>query len=206
MCFFFFHRFQKKIKIGSERKKAITILYSTESDEIYPTQRNAYFGVQSYFDITMSYHSKSDSVIREQQSLNKRWHHFPLSYAAYDIPSYFTPMKEKKKDKMAAIFVSNCAKTTSNRMEILRLLREQNITVDIFGKCNATKTPEEVGCPGEVSIAQKLCVISQYAFNLAFENSIDESYVTEKYFEGKTRVSEKEEKFSIHFSYLLTKQ
>jgi len=169
----------------ADKTKAITVFYASESDGLYPDQKRHYDYVQTHFDITMTYHLESDPIIQRQRNLGRNWTHIPVTYVPSPMDSFFGPiMKERRTDALASIFVSNCGHTSSGRNEVLQRLQQLNITIHFFGACFHNKDPADVGCallsPREV----KRCVIRQYRYYLSFENSIDDSYVTEKYFQA----------------------
>ncbi len=70
----------------------------------------------------------------------------------------------------------------SGRNEWIKQLMDV-IPVHSFGRCYNNKQKEARGCTQD-HYEGKICTIRQYKFYLAFENSIDESYVTEKYYQG----------------------
>ena len=85
-------------------------------------------------------------------------------------------VKVKQKKKMVAWFVSNC-KTSSARENYVREL-SIHIRVDVFGKCG------NLTCPRTVESKYGDCdtmLDKHYKFYLAFENSLCDEYVTEKF-------------------------
>jgi len=85
------------------------------------------------------------------------------------------------KEVLAAVFMSNCAAKNDRNKWLNDLMKE--MPIDSFGKCKRNKFPAQKGC-NQTHYDAKLCVIKQYKFYLAFENSNDESYVTEKYWQA----------------------
>ncbi|KAJ8728288.1 hypothetical protein PYW08_016673 [Mythimna loreyi] len=86
-------------------------------------------------------------------------------------------LKEKldNKKKAAAWFVSNCrARSGRNNVakSIKQELSEYNMTLDIYGACGEKKCPRNKTCWQMLE--------NDYYFYLAFENSINDDYVTEK--------------------------
>ena len=89
----------------------------------------------------------------------------------------------------------------SNRDLVVLDLRKKGIRVDGLSNClRSSVGPEKVSMPpltqdDEVNLAVKRGVISKYMFHLAFENTIETGYVTEKVFdalyagEGRGRAS-----------------
>lgn len=73
-----------------------------------------------------------------------------------------------RKNKMAVWFVSNCY-PESRREVIVKILQNEGINVDIFGQCGKGRVDEE-------------STINNYKFYIAFENSLCEDYITEKFF------------------------
>ncbi|CAL0331323.1 unnamed protein product [Lupinus luteus] len=93
-----------------------------------------------------------------------------FSWAEYDI---MAPVKPKTEDALAAAFISNCA-ARNFRLQALEALENENIKIDSYGGCHRNKD-------GRVN---KLETLKRYKFSLAFENSNEEDYVTEKYFQS----------------------
>ena len=80
------------------------------------------------------------------------------------------PNPFSKRKKAAAVFISNC-QATNFRLDAVKALQVEGIQVDSFGNClNNARTSNP-----------KSEVLESYLFSLAFENSIEEDYVTEKF-------------------------
>jgi hypothetical protein len=86
---------------------------------------------------------------------------------------------QRNPEALACAFITNERGVTNNRTLIFDELSKL-MKIDSFGKYKRNKKASELGCKDE----DKLCVLRHYKFYLAFENSNDESYVTEKYFSG----------------------
>jgi len=129
----------------------------------------------------VTYHLASDKVVNKQLELGKKFMPLTITYAMYLLPDYFLPpipFEEKDSEVLVSLFMSNCG--SQERNTLVQSLMEY-IKVDSYGKClNNVKASERKGCEKLKHYDQKLCVISQYKFYLSFENSVDESYVTEK--------------------------
>ncbi|XP_063366365.1 alpha-(1,3)-fucosyltransferase C-like [Cydia amplana] len=85
--------------------------------------------------------------------------------------------KLKRKTKLAAWFVSHC-KTKSKRenlaSDLNKYLEMYNFTIDIYGLCGKHACPKD-----DLNTCLQM-LQTEYYFYLAFENSLDEDYVTEK--------------------------
>ncbi|MCO5547384.1 hypothetical protein L7F22_000833 [Adiantum nelumboides] len=95
-----------------------------------------------------------------------------FSWAEYDL---MAPLKKKTKTVLAAAFISNCG-GHNFRLEAITKLREFGVSVDSYGACLRNKD-------GGHSI-NKLETLRDYKFSLAFENSNEDDYVTEKFWQS----------------------
>ncbi|URD88797.1 glycoprotein 3-alpha-L-fucosyltransferase [Musa troglodytarum] len=93
-----------------------------------------------------------------------------FSWAEYDIMS---PMQQKTEEALAAAFISNCG-AHNFRLQALDMLEELGIKIDSYGSCHRNRD-------GNVN---KVETLKRYKFSLAFENSNEVDYVTEKYFQS----------------------
>ncbi|XP_077213681.1 fucosyltransferase 11 [Tasmannia lanceolata] len=93
-----------------------------------------------------------------------------FSWAEYDI---MAPIRSKTEDALAAAFISNCG-ARNFRLQALDMLEKLNIKIDSYGGCHRNRD-------GRVD---KVETLKHYKFSLAFENSNEEDYVTEKYFQS----------------------
>lgn len=93
-----------------------------------------------------------------------------FSWAEYDI---MAPIKPKTEKALAAAFISNCG-ARNFRLQALEALEKTNISIDSYGSCHRNRD-------GRVD---KLETLTRYKFSLAFENSNEEDYVTEKFFQS----------------------
>ncbi|KAE8707241.1 putative fucosyltransferase-like protein [Hibiscus syriacus] len=93
-----------------------------------------------------------------------------FSWAEYDIMAPVMPKTEKAH---AAAFISNCG-ARNFRLEALVGLEKANIKIDSYGSCHRNRN-------GNVD---KVEALKRYKFSLAFENSNEEDYVTEKFFQS----------------------
>ncbi|KAI5478722.1 hypothetical protein MNV49_004647 [Pseudohyphozyma bogoriensis] len=95
--------------------------------------------------------------------------------------------EHKRKDLLVAAFISNCKSVESGRnyvfKELQRLLPGR---IASYGKCDNNRDPELDLPPGfdiPYSTMRKRAVIKQYLFTLAFENTNELDYVTEKLYQ-----------------------
>ncbi|KAK3001831.1 hypothetical protein RJ639_022239 [Escallonia herrerae] len=93
-----------------------------------------------------------------------------FSWAEYDI---MAPLQPKTESALAAAFISNCA-ARNFRLQALEALEKSNIKIDSYGGCHRNRD-------GHV---EKVEALKRYKFSLAFENSNEEDYVTEKFFQS----------------------
>ncbi|GAB2298851.1 Alpha-(1,3)-fucosyltransferase 11 [Dionaea muscipula] len=93
-----------------------------------------------------------------------------FSWAEYDI---MAPVQPKTESALAAAFISNCG-ARNFRLQALEELEKRGITIDSYGGCHRNHD-------GRVN---KVKTLQRYKFSLAFENSNEEDYVTEKYFQS----------------------
>ncbi|CAH9125797.1 unnamed protein product [Cuscuta epithymum] len=93
-----------------------------------------------------------------------------FSWAEYDI---MAPIQPKTQKAIAAAFISNCG-ARNFRLQALEALERESISIDSYGSCHRNKN-------GDV---KKVDTLRHYKFSLAFENSNEEDYVTEKFFQS----------------------
>ncbi|KAH6794035.1 fucosyltransferase 12 [Perilla frutescens var. hirtella] len=93
-----------------------------------------------------------------------------FSWAEYDI---MAPVQPKTESAIAAAFISNCG-ARNFRLQALIGLENANIKIDSYGGCHRNRD-------GKVD---KVEALKRYKFSLAFENSNEEDYVTEKFFQS----------------------
>lgn len=93
-----------------------------------------------------------------------------FSWAEYGLMDPVTPRIEGGANAVAVI--SNCG-GNSFRMKAIERLEKAGITIDKFGSCF-----------GKRFAGSKQDLLRKYKFYLAFENSIEKDYVTEKYFQA----------------------
>ncbi|KAF2548139.1 hypothetical protein F2Q70_00022962, partial [Brassica cretica] len=87
-----------------------------------------------------------------------------FSWAEYDV---MAPVQPKTEKALAAAFISNCI-AQNFRLQALEALMEANVTID--------------------SYVEKVEALKHYKFSLAFENTNEEDYVTEKFFQSLVAV------------------
>ena len=136
---------------------------SMESDAIYRRLRNARF--MQRFDLTMTYRRDADVF---------------NPYTSYYGPGLADELRQppppKDRGRLAAAFVSGRVDRSGRRRYLAELSR--HIDVHSYGSVLRNRRLErDRGRPS------KLAAIAGYKFTLAFENSIAEDYVTEKFFD-----------------------
>uniref|UniRef100_A0A1J3CWK7 Fucosyltransferase n=1 Tax=Noccaea caerulescens TaxID=107243 RepID=A0A1J3CWK7_NOCCA len=93
-----------------------------------------------------------------------------FSWAEYDI---MAPVQPKTEKAIAAAFISNC-EARNFRLQALEALMEASFKIDSYGSCHRNRD-------GSV---EKVEALKHYKFSLAFENTNEEDYVTEKFFQS----------------------
>lgn len=94
--------------------------------------------------------------------------------------------------KAASYVASDCHRrdnANANRDGVVQLIRNEGIRVDGLGRCMRSAVgPEGITLPNthntRYNLQLKRDVLSKYMFNLAFENSVESGYVTEKPFDA----------------------
>ncbi|CAI9101941.1 OLC1v1000111C1 [Oldenlandia corymbosa var. corymbosa] len=136
---------------------ALSVLRSMESAQYYAEN-----------DIAMARRRGYDVVMTTSLSSDVPVGYF--SWAEYDI---MAPVEPKTESAIAAAFISNCG-ARNFRLQALEGLEKANIKIDSYGSCHNNRN-------GRVD---KVKALKRYKFSLAFENSNEEDYVTEKYFQS----------------------
>jgi len=121
----------------------------------------------SKMDVEMSYRQEADI-----------WRPYFASYPAEDfLDRLHQAPRPKNRDRLIASFISSPV-NQSGRLEYLQEL-SRYLSVHHYGQFE--KNRELLNDRG---LASKLEVIADYKFTIAFENSIDKDYVTEKLFDS----------------------
>lgn len=144
-----------------KRPGQVAVASSMESDVLYPLLQDQTFMAQ--FDVTMTY--RRDATI----------------WCSYVAPQHVLAMRRPPAPKTerapAVCFVSNTSRTSYDRdgymLELMRYLE-----IDSYGRALANRRLEE-----DRGRSTKLAVCARYKFTIAFENSISQDYVSEKFFD-----------------------
>ncbi|KAA8536201.1 hypothetical protein F0562_028679 [Nyssa sinensis] len=134
-----------------------SVLRSMESSQYY-SENNIALARRRGYKIVMTTSLSSDVPVGY------------FSWAEYDI---MAPLQPKTEIALAAAFISNCG-ARNFRLQALEALEKANIKIDSYGGCHRNHD-------GRVDKVQTL---KRYKFSLAFENSNEEDYVTEKFFQS----------------------
>ncbi|KAG9137051.1 hypothetical protein Leryth_019001 [Lithospermum erythrorhizon] len=136
---------------------ASSVLRSMESSHYYSDNHIA-TARRRGFDVVMTTSLSSDVPVGY------------FSWAEYDI---MAPVPPKTQNALAAAFISNCG-ARNFRLQALEALERAKINIDSYGSCHRNRD-------GKVD---KVETLKHYKFSLAFENSNEEDYVTEKFFQS----------------------
>jgi len=166
--------------LNYDKNRQKLLLLSMET----PTHNGHYYQSQitkrDYFDYIFDYHLDSDVPLL-----------YTYPFFNFSIPAL--PLEKKGKDgrAMAVAVISNCG-TENNRLKVLNELMEY-IKVDSYGTCYHNKdmsqvdkdelSKEKIPEGHSVRDFEKEYIIRKYKFTIAFENSSERDYVTEKFFQ-----------------------
>lgn len=134
-----------------------SVLRSMESAQYY-AENNIANARRKGYDVIMTTSLSSDVPVGY------------FSWAEYDI---MAPVQPKSESALAAAFISNCG-ARNFRLQALEGLENSGIKIDSYGGCHRNRD-------GRVD---KVETLKRYKFSLAFENSNEEDYVTEKFFQS----------------------
>jgi hypothetical protein len=154
----------EKLNSISRRSNQKMVFFLKESPVHSPVLSSKTHG--QIFNYTQTY--RPDSDITATTLRNFFWLFSSKIYPNYDFKSI---IKTKISGKILVAIISNCG-GSSNRLNYINALKEY-ISVDVYGKCGKS-------CPNVPDCRQH--VYSTYKFYLAFENSLCDEYVTEKFF------------------------
>ncbi|ORX50251.1 hypothetical protein BCR32DRAFT_250148 [Anaeromyces robustus] len=152
-------------RFNYDKNRQKLLLMSMESTSNYDVMITK----KKYFDYAIDYRLDADVPI-------------PYTYDFFNFSKPALPLKEKGKDGrgIAAVFISNCSARNS-RLEFLKELMKY-AKIDSYGMCLNNKDIYEED-QGDSAWNSKMNTIRKYKFTLAFENSDDRDYVTEKFFQ-----------------------
>lgn len=136
------------------------VAWSMESDVNYPKLRRPSF--LRHFDYTMTYRLDSDIPVPYLESET-------VDYLRREPPA-------KTAEAPLACFISNGRDHSGRRKYVRELMR--HIPVDSFGR--VLRNQKLVDDRGRET---RIDTIGRYKFTLAFENSVTEDYVTEKFYD-----------------------
>ncbi|KAI9620723.1 hypothetical protein H4Q26_013390 [Puccinia striiformis f. sp. tritici PST-130] len=157
-------------KSRRERPGQLHGFWSLESAEYYPQIKRARQQLvmkdPKAFDFEVTYKTSSDFPI-------------PYAYGFIDFRKASLAFEARRQDKIAAAFISNCD-PLNNRTQILQQLIDL-LPGQIF---NLNPLTNDQPATQVVPLEEKMRIIQRYKFTIAFENSNEEDYVTEKYYQA----------------------
>ncbi|KAG7011652.1 putative fucosyltransferase-like protein [Cucurbita argyrosperma subsp. argyrosperma] len=149
---------QPDAALGSPQQgRVASVLRSMESSHYYP-ENNIDLARRKGYTVVMTTSLSSDVPVGY------------FSWAEYDI---MAPVQPKTEPALAAAFISNCG-ARNFRLQALEALEKLDVKIDSYGSCHRNRD-------GRVD---KVETLKRYKFSLAFENSNEEDYVTEKFFQS----------------------
>lgn len=139
----------------------VTITYSMESSQHYPElQIDEYAYRQNQFYATTSFRSE-----------------IPLPYFSFSEYNISNPAVDYDDAIEGASFIARNCESMSNREEIVQELMKST-RVDSISECLHNAEPPQVEDDGGLN--GKIAIMRSYLFHLAFENSKEDDYITEK--------------------------
>ncbi|KAK4053852.1 hypothetical protein OIV83_001508 [Microbotryomycetes sp. JL201] len=185
---------------NSDAYDGLTIDERRRLNETRPAQKHVIWGAESapnrgslerfYHSIDETGHSDlydADMTYRLNGSVPGTY-----SYSFFNYSNLPVPYENKRQDRIAAAFVSNCHPRNARSLILQYLIELLPGQIDSFGSChgnaNAEETLKELGLwqqvgPGPTRWNIKISTMKRYKFAIAFENSNDLDYVTEKFFQ-----------------------
>jgi hypothetical protein len=157
-----FH-FPSLSRIGAieKRKGQLWVAWSMECELNYHPLYSCSAFMKS-FDLTMTYHREADIVV---------------PYLRYDCKELLrTPAGNKDPERLAVAFISSPF-NASRRFEYLSALMHL-FDVHSYGKVFNNRVLKS-----DSGVRSRLETIAKYKFTIAFENSVAQDYVTEKFFD-----------------------
>eukprot|EP00899_Mesostigma_viride_P012653 jgi/Mesvir1/21389/Mv20870-RA.1 len=151
--------------------------FSPESAVHYPWMNNPTFMRQ--FDIEQSYRVSSKLVPVQIPWLYGRGTWEKIKAGQTLAGGWRPPLPVHEKINAIAVMISNC-NTPNKREELIKRLMAV-FRVDSFGTCLNNMGPIE---PYHYGNGVKKSIFAKYRFCVAFENAIENDYVTEKVFQG----------------------
>ena len=147
------------------RPGQLRVAWSMESEANYQRLVDPRF--MRHFDLTMTYRLDAD---------------VPVTYISFYqgdgvVPGLRMPPGPKSSDKLVSVFISSGINQSGREGYLAELM--QLLDVHSYGRHRRNR-PLRDGDRGQPS---KMRTISQYKFDLAFENSICDDYVTEKFYD-----------------------
>ena len=154
----------KKLASLPRRTNQRMVFFLKESPVHSPVLSSKVHG--QIFNYTQTYRPDSDITATTLRDLFWLFDH--IVHPDYNFQAI---LASKKPGKILVAVVSNCG-GSSGRLQYIKEL-QKHISVDLFGNCGKR-------CPNVSDCRQY--VYSNYKFYLAFENSLCDEYVTEKFF------------------------
>ncbi|CAI0557296.1 unnamed protein product [Linum tenue] len=151
----------------NEKSATVSVHRSMESAQYYPENDIAKARRNGY-RIVMTTSLSSDVPVGY------------FSWAEYDI---MAPPEPKTEKALAAAFISNCG-ARNFRLQVLDALEKLKIPIDSYGACHRNRDGRGEHNNLVSVVVNKVEALKRYKFSLAFENSNEEDYVTEKYFQS----------------------
>jgi len=151
----------KKLPVVPKRPGQLWVSLSMEPDALYPWQADPLF--TKVFDLRMSFHLHADVRV-------------PY-FSSADTSFLRRPGKWKYRWAPAVYFASNSDDHNGRRVRVEELMK--HLKVDSYGASLRNRHLRK-----DQGRRTKLKTISRYAFNLAFENSNEPDYVSEKVYDS----------------------